>query len=155
MGQIIEDIGEAHCDPDLGRMTWQPVNYEHIPICVADCVKEHEEAHVRFGQEQCAKVSALLKAAQDALKKFESSHSEADAKALRKALDAAKKGADDYSKWHDDNCKQNESQAYQAGIDKCLTPEIQKQCADLGETEKARKFIEVQKKFKQKPPNCK
>jgi hypothetical protein len=154
LGQIVEDIGVAFCDPDLGRMTWRPVNYEHIPICAADCVRAHEEAHVRFGQEQCAKASALYKAAQEALKKFESSHSEADAQALRKALDAAKKAVDKYAQWKDDTCKENEGQAYQAGIDKCMTPEIQKQCTDLGETEKLKKFIEQQKKFRKSPPNC-
>jgi hypothetical protein len=133
-------------------MTWRPLHYEHIPICAADCVKAHEAEHVRFGQEQCAKVSALYQAAQKAIKDVDNSKSQATVKALQKAAKAFKKGVDDYKKWHADTCKENEGRAYQAGIDKCLTPKVQKECADSGETAKLKKFIEHQKEFRKEPP---
>jgi len=60
-----------------------------------------------------------------------------------------------YEEWHNLKCRENEGQAYQAGIDACQGAETQERCADLKETERYKQMMKEWEQFKKSPPNCK
>jgi hypothetical protein len=167
LGEITEEIGRAWCDPDKGKMVFE-LKTEKIPSCLLDCAKAHELAHVQFGKEQCSKVLALSKKADEASAEDDKARAEArdtPSKAnVRKAQDAVKKSKQaaevfkkavaDHRKWHELTCRQNEGKAYQAGIDACKGPKIQKQCADSKQTNQHKKMMKDWEDFKKNPPNC-
>ena len=134
-------------------MKWG-LDYKKIPICMADCAKAHEEAHVKYMQAECAKLSAVMKKLNEALEKAKKSGSEEDLKKAEQAFKDAEKATKDYEKWVKDNCKANEQQAYQAGIDACKSDKVVKECAGLKETEKYNKIMKQWETFKNNPPGC-
>ena len=52
------------------------------------------------------------------------------------------------------NCKANELQAYQAGIDVCKKDKVKKLCADLKETAEYTSNMKNWENIKHNPPNC-
>jgi hypothetical protein len=149
----VETAGEAHCDLDLGRMTWS-VDPAKLPLCMADCAKEHELAHVAFGNESCAKVVAAYKAVEDALNKAKTSKSETDFKDAERKKDDFKTAVDKYTKWFHDTCRENEHRAYQVGIDACKKDEVKKSCADFRQTDEYNRIMRDWERFRDNPPNC-
>jgi hypothetical protein len=121
---------------------------------MADCARVHEQSHVDFGTASCAKVVAAYKALMDAISKAEKSKSEADLKDAERKADAAEKALDEYTKWFNDTCRENERRAYQAGIDACKKADVRKSCADLKETAGYEKNLKDWEKFRDNPPNC-
>src|SRR5947209_16926455 len=57
--QITEDVGDAACDVDKGKVVYQ-LTHEKIPRCMWDCAEEHEKAHVKFMQPECSRLSAAI-----------------------------------------------------------------------------------------------
>jgi Domain of unknown function (DUF4157) len=153
VGARTEAAGEATCDPDQGKVVMK-INYKNFPICMADCVYAHEKAHADFEQAECAKVSAAAKTAKDAIDKAKANPTEDNMKKAEQAAKDFEKAKQDYDKWMDQNCVADESQAYQAGIDKCNTAEVKKQCADEKATTQYEEFMKQWEKFKKTPPNC-
>jgi Domain of unknown function (DUF4157) len=151
--QITEDVGDAYCDPDKGKVVYQ-LNYEKIPICMWDCVEEHEKAHVKFMQPECSRLSAAIKASEKANAKAKGSKSETDLREAEKALEKAEKASSTYDEWFMSTCKANEQQAYQAGINECKKPKVPMQCDDLRETKRYTDIMKQWEDFKKKPPNC-
>jgi Domain of unknown function (DUF4157) len=149
----LEEAGEAACDPDKGKVVFK-INYDKFPFCMADCVFAHEKAHADFGQAECAKVSAAAKAATDAVEKAKKSGKKEDVEKAEQALKDFEKAKEEYDKWVGQNCKEDEEKAYQAGIDKCKSAEIQKQCADSKETTRYTQIMKQWEDFKKAPPNC-
>ena len=149
----VEEVGQAHCDLDLGRMTWS-VDATKLPVCMADCAMVHEQTHVEFGKASCAKVVAAYKAAMDAINKAEKSKSDVDLKDAERKMDDLQKATDEYTKWFGDTCRENERRAYQAGIDACKKDDVRKSCADLKETAGYDKMMKDWEKFRDNPPNC-
>lgn len=150
---VTEEIGSAACDPEAGKVKIQ-IDYKKIPLCMADCAFAHEKAHQEFMQGECEKLSAAYKEAIDAIARAKKSGTKTD---LDKAEEAAKKleeATAAYEKWFLRTCKENEQRAYQAGIDKCSTKEIQDQCTGLKETEQYKKLMKQWETFKKNPPNC-
>jgi hypothetical protein len=153
LGEVVEEVGWSACDTDAGKVTWG-VDVKKIPLCMADCAAAHEKAHVKFMQAECAKVSAAIKASEAANKKAGESKSEADLKKAEQALKDAEKATAAYEKWMTDNCRANEEQAYQAGIDACKSDKVVKECAGLKETDQYTKIMKQWETFKKKPPDC-
>jgi hypothetical protein len=165
-GQITETLGGAWCDPDQGKMVTKLVT-EKIPSCMLDCANTHEQAHVKFGQAECTKVSAIYKKVQDLIPEVERLDREASKDASKKKLknaamqklsDAIKelrRAREAFEKWHDQTCKENEKQAYQAGIDACKGAKVEKACADSKETERYKRMMKDWEDFKKNPPSCK
>lgn len=150
---VTEDAGSAACDPDTGDVVIE-VDYKKIPICMADCAFEHERAHKKFMKGECAKVSAAIKASEEANKQARKSGSEADLKKAEEALKKAEEAMNAYEKWFTDTCRENEAQAYQAGIDKCNTKKVQDECASTNDTAKYKNSMKQWETFKNEPPNC-
>jgi hypothetical protein len=163
---LTETLGAAWCDPAQGKMVTQLVT-EKIPACMLECAKTHEEAHVKFGEAECTKVSAIYKKVQDLIPEVERLDREArqdpsakkkleEAKQkLREAIQKLRAAREAYEKWHDQKCKQNEKQAYQAGIDACQGAKVEKACADSKETERYKRMMKEWEDFKKNPPSCK
>lgn len=166
--EITEDLGRAWCDPDQGKVVWELIKTK-IPACMLKCAETHELAHVKFGQQECSKVSAVYKTLKDtisesdkaraALKKDPTDtkarrNAEAVTTKLKEAKQKLRNALDAYKKWHDQTCKENERQAYQAGIDACQGAQAEKRCADSKETDRYKRMMKHWEEFKQKPPNC-
>lgn len=163
--QILEELGSAWCDPDQGKMVWQ-IKAEKIPSCMVDCVNAHELAHVQYGTAECTKVSAVFKMVSDAIIESDNAVAEARknqtqpnleaAQAAAKKLEVAtvefEKAVADYEEWFNRTCRENEGQAYQAGIDDCAG--AQKECADAGQKESYKRMMKEWEEFKKNPPNC-
>ncbi len=166
---LIEVLAETTCDPDQGGKVIGKIKTESIPQCMYECVVAHEEAHVKFGQDKCVKVAeawTAVKLAQNkvdkAIEKAKQSGSEPDMTAAEQALKelqtattAFDKAVKDYESWFHASCRENEKQAYQAGIDKCKTNAVQDQCAELKITDKYTKMMSDWEQYKNNPPNCK
>jgi hypothetical protein len=148
-----ESVGEAACDADQGKVVFQ-LDDKSIPGCMLDCASAHEQAHVKFMQPACTRVSSAIRAAQEAIKKAEKSQTEANVKAAERAVAKAEEEGDVYSKWMVSNCKADELRAYQAGIDVCKTDKVKKDCADHRETEKYTNNMKYWEDIKNSPPNC-
>lgn len=167
LGDVTEEVGRAFCDTDKGKMVWS-VDVRKLPLCMADCAKEHELSHVKSREKRCKEVSTLAKATNDAIKKSEKSLEKAkkskskadidkavaDTNTAEKAMKEFKNAGNDYETWVKATCRKGEELAYQAGIDKCKTKKIKKSCADLRETVKYTRIMKLWEKFKKNPPNC-
>ncbi len=151
--KTLEEVGSAQCDLDAGKMTWN-VDVKKLPVCMADCAKVHELSHVDFGNASCAKLVAVYKALMDAIAKAEKSKSEADLKEAELKEADLEKAVEDYTKWFNTTCRENERRAYQAGIDACNKDDVRKSCADLGETAGYNKNMKDWGTFRDNPPNC-
>ncbi|HEX3473119.1 MAG TPA: DUF4157 domain-containing protein [Silvibacterium sp.] len=121
---------------------------------MADCARVHEQSHVDFGNASCAKLVAVYKAEMDAIAKAEKSKSEADLKDAEQKGAALEKAVDEYTKWFNTTCRENERRAYQAGIDACKKDDVRKSCADLRETAGYNKNMKDWETFRDNPPNC-
>jgi hypothetical protein len=175
MGEILENLGRAWCDPDQGKMVTE-IETEKVPACMLDCINKHEQAHVKFGQAECTKVSAVYQKVQKLIPEVERLDREAGQdpsktdpgktaaakkklkeamQKLREAIEKLRTAREAYEKWHDQKCKENEKQAYQAGIDACKEAKFEKACADSKETERYKRMMKEWEDFKKNPPSCK
>jgi len=143
--------GDARCDPDQGKVVMNLDSFAVAP-CLRPCAEAHEKAHVRFMQEQCAKVGAVSQRAQQALAKAKSSRSDANLQAALAAAQELQTANDAYQAWFKSTCIANESQAYKATVDACSTPEVQQQCKDSGKEELYTRNMELWKRYQTTPP---
>lgn len=151
---IVEELGSTRCDVDQQKMIFE-LKTERIPTCMVECATVHELAHVKYGTEACAKVSTAYQKVTDAIKKVETSKSESDLNEADNAAKEFEKAVAEYEKWHDANCRENERQAYQAGLDACKGAEIEKRCAETGKGGDYKRIMKEWEDFKKNPPNCK
>ena len=168
VGERTETVGRAWCDLDQGKMLWE-IKKQKIPKCMWGCAEAHEKAHVKFGRGECSKLSVFYKTAiklsaeadrvSAALKKNPTKANAAKAEDLTNRLKKAnadfRKALDAYTKWLEQTCREDEKQAYQADIDACTGPKVEKGCADLKETDRYKKMMKDAEEFKKNPSNCK
>lgn len=163
-----ETLGKAWCDLDQGKMLWE-IRKDKIPECMWHCAEAHEKAHAQFGRGECSKLTVFynkvkqLDAQADRVRAAaEKDPSKANvAKAvdltnkIRKANEDLRKAIDAYKKWVERTCREDEKKAYQADINACTGPKVEKRCADMNQTERYKDLMKDAKEFKNKPPNCK
>ena len=168
VGERTDTLGSARCDLDQRKMVWQ-IHKEKIPKCMWKCAEAHELAHVKYGQGECSKLSAAytkvrqLSAEADkvraALQKNPTKENAAKAEdvtnKINKANEDLRKALDAYKKWLKATCRDDEKKAYQADIDACTGPKVEKECADEKKTDRYKKMMKDAEEFKKNPPNCK
>lgn len=167
VGERTDTLGSARCDLDQKKMVWQ-IHKEKIPKCMWKCAEAHELAHVKYGHSECSKLSAAytkvkqLSAEADAVRAALKKNPKANAakakdltKRIRKANEDLRKALDYYKKWLERTCRDDEKKAYQADIDACTGPKVEKQCADQKATDRYKKMMKDAEEFKKNPPNCK
>jgi hypothetical protein len=152
------------------------VEKQGIPKCMLDCVIAHEEQHRQYLSPGCKRLSASRQARDDAEKKAVQSGDELsrlknsnapapEVEAARKkmqtddqanvaAADSWVKLSQEYWKWVADHCQESEHKAYQAGIDKCNTPAVQKACADSNSSDEYQQNMKAWEKWKDSDPSC-
>ncbi len=168
VGERTDILGTARCDLDQRKMVWQ-IHKQKIPKCMWKCAEAHELAHVKYGKGECSKVSAAytkvkqLSAEADRVRaaleknptKVNAAKAEDVTKKLTTANEGLRKALDAYKKWLEATCRDDEKKAYQADIDACTGPKVEKQCADLKETDRYKKLMKDAEVLKKNPPNCK
>jgi hypothetical protein len=141
---------------------------DKVPLCVADCVRAHELAHVKYRQAECTKLAAAWKKVKDAIAEADAAEAaakqnktdadfkkwEAATEKLAKAQAEFDKAITDHEQWFKQHCRENEGQAYQAGIDACQGAKVEKECTELGEAARYKQLMKEWEQFKKNPPNC-
>jgi hypothetical protein len=153
------------------------VEKQVVPKCMLDCVIAHEEQHRQYLRPGCKALSASRQARDDAEKKAVQSGDEysrlknsnapaPEVEAARKKMqtddqanvaagDSWVKLSQEYWQWVADHCQESEHKAYQAGIDKCNTPAVQKACADSNSSDEYQQNMKAWEKWKDNDPSCK